>query len=789
MRVVLTDDIYTDRKEGWLGRGVWPAHWVAPRPDPKVGPVINAYRLRFQNDHERTVRVHVSADERYRLFLDGRLLGCGPERGDVNNWFFETYDLPLTAGPHVLVAQVWSPGADGPAPYAQMSVRHAFLLCGENEAEPLLSTGIAAWQCKRLRGFAWLSPGIAWGAGANLGIRASEFDWGFERGAGAGWRAVGTAGRAVTGSVANEMPPVWRLRPAMLPPMLDRAVRMGAARHVQAATDADDDPVRAAEHLSQEAEAWNAMLAGHASVTLPPRTRRRIIVDLNEYLCAYPAWTASGGAGATLRMHWAESLYEDVAKGRKGNRDEIEGKRFSGVGDCIEFDGGGRRQFDTLWWQAGRYLELRVTTADEALTLEGLVLRETHYPYVWPYRFDCSDARLTAILPLMTRALQMCSHETYMDCPYYEQLMYVGDTRMEALTAYALTGDDRLARKALLMFDASRLNNGLTQSRYPSRVCQVIPPFSLWYVGMVHDWTYWRNEPAFARARLPGVRATIDAWETWINDQGLIENLPSWGFMDWAEGWQHGVPPGADGGVSGSVNLLYVHALRMAAELEEAVGELELAARCRRLAERTATACRAVFFDVERNLFADDPAHRHWSEHAQCLAVLGGVTDEEARPDLERSLMDAQDLTRVTIYFAHYYFEACRMLGRMDAFLARMDMWFDLVRLGFRTTAEQFEPTRSDCHAWGAHPAFHYLATVLGVRPAAPHFSRVCVRPQLGPLAWARGVMPHPQGPIEVDVARRDDRLTGAVILPAGLTGTLIANGTSRPIQPGRNVL
>ena len=60
--------------------------------------------------------------------------------------------------------------------------------------------------------------------------------------------------------------------------------------------------------------------------------------------------------------------------------------------------------------------------------------------------FAASDPQLGAILALGLRSLQMCSHETYMDCPYYEQLMYVGDTRLEALVTHVLTADARLAR-------------------------------------------------------------------------------------------------------------------------------------------------------------------------------------------------------------------------------------------------------------------------------------------------------------------------------------------------------
>jgi alpha-L-rhamnosidase len=63
----------------------------------------------------------------------------------------------------------------------------------------------------------------------------------------------------------------------------------------------------------------------------------------------------------------------------------------------------------------------------------------------------------------------MNAHETYSDCPYWEQLQYLGDTRIQALISYVDFGDDRLARQALDAYDKSRIADGLTQSRYPER--------------------------------------------------------------------------------------------------------------------------------------------------------------------------------------------------------------------------------------------------------------------------------------------------------------------------------
>ena len=134
---------------------------------------------------------------------------------------------------------------------------------------------------------------------------------------------------------------------------------------------------------------------------------------------------------APAGVGWAEALHLDASGASKGQRDEVEGRTFIALcRDVVLPDGGARRFFEPLWWRAGRYVALLIATADEPLTLERCGFLETRYPLEMESRFRSSDPRLDAITPLALRSLQMCAHETYMDCPYYEQMMYVGDTRL-----------------------------------------------------------------------------------------------------------------------------------------------------------------------------------------------------------------------------------------------------------------------------------------------------------------------------------------------------------------------
>ena len=148
------------------------------------------------------------------------------------------------------------------------------------------------------------------------------------------------------------------------------------------------------------------------------------------------------------------------------------------------------------------------------------------------------------------------------------------------------------------------------------------------------------------------------------------------------------------------------------------------------------------------------------------------------------SLLNDPTLIRTTIYFTHYLFEAYRILGEIDVLYKRLDLWYGLRAQGFKTTIESPEPSRSDCHAWGAHPVFHFYASVLGIRPKSFGFNEVVIQPQLGSLEWAKGKMVHPNGFVEVDIHGPKATIT----LPVGVTGTLIWKGSEHPLHSGSQI-
>ena len=130
---------------------------------------------------------------------------------------------------------------------------------------------------------------------------------------------------------------------------------------------------------AQGIEPGDGFLRGTGDLVVPARTRAVLLLDQSHLTNAYAVLETSGGAGSTISLTYAEALKD--AAGRKGNRDEIEGKTIVGVKDVFRPDGGERRRFQTLWFRTYRYVQVEIETADQPLRIHDLHGIFTAYPF------------------------------------------------------------------------------------------------------------------------------------------------------------------------------------------------------------------------------------------------------------------------------------------------------------------------------------------------------------------------------------------------------------------------
>lgn len=759
-------------------KGQWKAQWIGV-PECDLND-FGVYHFRKTINLEQVPAkfiVHVSADNRYKLFVNDSLVALGPCRGDVSNWNYETIDLApfLREGRNILASVVWFLEPKD-APVAQVSFGKAgFLMQGNSKTETVVNTD-KSWKCIRNTAYGKCTTGRVRGyyaAGATELIQTGQYPHGWAKADfdDSQWKQALEAGRAAAKGTMNYSERL--LVPRSLPALEMTTVRLKSVRKTEGIKKTGD------------------FLKKPTALQIPAHTKAVLLLDQGYETTGYPHLSWTGGKEAKLTLTYAETLFTRNEKGHEaplGDRNEVDNRVIFGYEDCIVADGNDFC-FTPLWWRTWRYIQLTVETKEEPLTLTDMYGTFSAYPFKRVSQFAATgDDDLDKMLEVGWRTARLCAHETYMDCPYYEQLQYFGDTRIQTMVTMYNTNDMAMVRQALEMGRMSMVADGLTYSRYPHNVPQMISSYSLSWTGMIYDYWMYRGDDAYVRTLLPQTRSIMSWYEQYLREDGSLDRIPYWYFCDWASNFAGGEPIREEKGNSAYQDLAYLMALDEAAKMEEALGLPSIAQHYKELAARIRKDFHKKYWNEGRKMFADTYDHRNFSQHTNIMAILTDiVTDTEATALCERILAE-KDITQTTIYFKYYLFLAMKHCGLANRYLDELGVWRQQLKENMTTWAEMPEPTRSDCHAWGAAPNIELFRIVLGIDTDAPRFGKVRITPALGKLTKASGTIPHPAGFIRVDYKLdKKGRLDALVELPAGISGTFVWDGKEYPLQAGTN--
>ena len=683
-----------------------------------------------------TFRVCISAAGRYKLYVNGELVMFGPAKGDANVWYYDEPDLApfLHAGNNSIAVSLLS------CPEDTEKGNHSLF---RFDRPRLFLNGLMpdGWRCRIERRVEFPREEERF---APLQIH--------EQAVGdpklCGWKYPGYDDSLWDGALIcpeESLPGV--LRPDLLSPR----------------------PIPVMERKLRTFQLPVSEVA--------PFTKQEFVLDPGEEICAFLYLETSGGHGAQIELLESEGY---VLPEGKGDRcDSVRG-HLEGYRDLYTTAGAENECYEPYWFRTFRFLRVTVRTKEEPLRLLGLRYEETGYPLEEKTSVTTSDPSLSPIWDISLRTLRRCMHETYMDCPFYEQLQYAMDTRSEILYTYAVSADDRLARQAIDDFRRAQRPDGLLNCSYPNVNVNVIPGFSIFYILMVYDHMMYFGDRELVLRNLPAIDRVLDYFKEHLTQKGLVDKIggvngkaPFWSFIDWARDWMdtEGMPSAGLYGPITMESLLYLMGLQTAQKLcswigneqdgicsEQAKQYLLQADQYRQQAEVLAAAIRTYCLDAD-GMLTDGPGRKELSQHCQVFGLLAGVlTPEEGRRNLLRSLAEP-GIAQCTVATSFYLFRALEQTG-LYAYTDRYwNIWRRMIENRCSTCVEGEYYPRSECHAWGALALYELPSAVLGVRPAAPGYEKILVAPNPGALRHASGTVHTPKGDIQVSWSLEDGKL------------------------------
>ncbi len=770
----------------------WNAQWIMhPTVQPQEHAVI-IFRKSFELPSKpSSFVIHLSADNHYRLFVNGKYVLRGPARGDLSHWFYETIDIAeyLGQGKNSLAAEVinWGPKRS----FTFFSQMTSFILQGDTENEKMVNTSGGSWKCLHNEALAaknidWMNDRSTIDFGLYVGnptdsVRAELYPWGWERTdfddsswLQAIWCDIaGGRDQQFAGGILYSGGKM----------LIPRRTAILAEKRVSFPV------IRKTTGLEMN----DGFIKDKGSLIIPAGKKVSVLIDQQYETMGYPELIVSGGENSLIRVMYSENLIIDN-KSPKGNRNDIDGKRMVGLKDIFIPDGGSNRLFKPSYIRAFRYIQLDIETSSEPLTINSYYNMDCKAPLELKASFLTDNSLYDWIMESGWRTITNCAQDMLLSDAAYEQMQYTGDSRVHNLSLLTLSGDDRLTRNALIQFDQSRIPEGLTYACYPNPFHLIIPSYSLIWIDQLYDYMMWKDDKQFIAGFEPGILNVLDWFERRRQPNGLLGKIEWWGAFAWPRHYNNGEPPDIYNGNNTLYSLQYAYTLRHSADIFRFLGKPgkadELTARANEICSSVNKLCKN-----RDGFYTESISDKQISQITNIVAILAeAVNGEEAR-SLMKSLLEPKDwFGQVDLFLHLYLFEAMNKTGLQEQFYGQLSEWSLMMERGMTTFAEVplewgEENQRSECHPWSSSPDYFFFRTVCGIIPLAPGHRKIEIAPSFGDLNRIDAVYPHHLGNIEISLTKNGSKIEGYVTVPEGIKASFLWGAKKMYLKEGKQFI
>ncbi|CAI7581476.1 unnamed protein product [Penicillium manginii] len=730
----LTEDQKTinDLQANWI----WVPNWVDSSDANTAGKIVRFTReFNLQSKPDKSV-LHFSADTRYKLYVNGQHVAVGPTRSSPLIWYYDTLDIApyLKEGQNEILFVVlrYFHSLRCAMPFERTALPGLTVI---GVLETATGEVINLNSSQNWLGFVDQSIEFPTGLADDVFLHISE-------------RVAPTDEGSMMIPVAYKMRtlngdiPPWNLRPRSIPLPESTLAVVETIRACQSTVEAND---------------WESLFTRNHSITLPASSSHVLEVQAAVHSTAFLRWAFKSVANASnikLKVTHSEG-YELEPRSypffrSKADRLDASVGHIIGPYDEVTLNllSDSQTFYEPFWFRTFRLLKIEITVGPEPIEILSFDATQVNYPLAVKASWkQPGDPQSEEIWDVSIRTMRNCMFDGYSDCPFYEQLQYSGDSRSVGLFHYLLSGDDRLMRQAITNFAASVTPEGLTQSRFPSHVPQVIAGFSLYWILQVCDHHLYFGDTRFSKLFIPRIDGILDFFDSHVDELGLVSGLPDvvWQYVDWVTTWgatedhpDKGVPTsGRKTNRHTYFSMIYAWVLQKAAVLVRDVGRPGHASEYESRASSLIAAIRAHCHDGE--FFTDSTAdvadELSYSQHCQVFAVICGAAKADEATRILRESFANDRFSKCSYMMRFYAFRALSLAddGNLyDSFWEKMwSPWRGMLANNLSTWEEDDVRQRSDCHAWGSVPIYEYCTELAGVQPVAPGSSKISFRPRL----------------------------------------------------------
>lgn len=729
--------------------------------------------------------LYITADQSYQLYINGHYVCRGPARGFQQSWPYDAVDVSafLQKGRNCIAVRAYTPGISN---FQYLHQGYAGLLVAAQWGKTRIQTD-EQWRSRRQTGINRdrTPTSLQLFPQEDIDLRSEDPAWLQPDYDDSHWQPK------TASTVWNGMP-WYSLEPRGIPMLSETIVE--AAHCIGVAEGKTLPPTEQsarniAKHRHLEGLAHKptsgAIAPALTFAATPKGQWRSYLIDFGKTVVGSILLDIPDAKGAeSIETFHAETI--DAEKLEPHFLPDAHCRMaFAHRLVCRE----GAQQHDFYHTFGFRYMVLTVRNNTAPLTVR-LRLRTTLYPHDVRGSFASSDPLLEEIWQACAWTQQVCSLDVYVDTPWREQAQWWGDARVQAWNTFHLSGDDRLLLRGIRQIASQRTPAGITYGHSPTMAhgC-VLPDFTLvWFCTLWDAYRQSGSAEAFL-AQQPVIDSALAYFEEWTDPKnGLLRyDNRYWLFLDWT-GLQKD-------GHSSVYNLWLLYALERLGELYTATGNRTQVRRLKQWEGRLRNSLRKLLRPsglLCDGILPSGKLNPHCSIHAQTLCLMTGLAPEHEQTMLDTVLLpflrnETADPVTPSAYWITYVYSLLAERGHAAEVLNHIrNRWQPMLAHG--TTWENWQPqlgNESHSHAWSAHPLFHLMQILGGVRQSSPGWESIRYAPNfIGDHAAT--TTPSPRGDIHSRWQRTGDTIEATLTLPAGTRAEVILPGQSKQtVQSG----
>ncbi len=637
-------------------------------------------RRTFDASAGENLKITITADDYYKLYVNGKLIGVGPAQAYADRYPTNTYNLSsyLREGKNLIAVHVFYMGTLTRAWQSGDERQGLWMRLTDENGSVILESDK---NCRTFFPIAWKERGL-------LGYQTQFIEEVSGSEIPEGWKELSfddSAWQAACENPADD----HVLIPQITPPV----------------DVYEQKPVL----LEKRGNTWFA--------------------DMGEEIVGTVTLRAKAESGKTLTLRMGEELREDgsVRCPMRCNCDYTLLWHLSGRAED---------ETDFFDYMAFRYIE--IDDEDNSVLPDSIRVVARNYPMKKEIGiFRSNDAFADSIFKICRRGVELGAQEAFLDCPSREKGQYLGDGTITAHAHLLLTGDKDMYRKMLLDFAASAVICPGLMAVAPGNEMQEIADYSCQYPEQIMTYYELTGDIDTVRELMPIVDALEDYFDRWTNEKGLIDGLTEkWNLVDWPhnlrDDYDFVIDQPIKPGMHNVINAFY-YGLKRDADRMRALLGLPL----RNAAEKVRAAYTEVF-RKESGLFRDAEGSEHTALHSVVLPLYYGITAEEDVPAAVELIREKRLCCGV--YMAYFVLKALAKHGEhqlMNELLFSDDIhsWGNMLREGATSCWEAWgreqKNNTSLCHPWASAPIVIMIEDMAGIRAAKPGFEEIRQTPHM----------------------------------------------------------